>query len=227
MRYWDLTAEERAALTQEQIEAMCRVELMEAGVLSPDPPDLVDEAAVAVETTTYFAPKQSGTYGDNFGIAFETAEQAAQFCALKPLKIHREWRVGSEHQYAKPLTNDLEVSPVELMTEADYNRKSADLQRAHEAKEANSKARREYEKAMEAVSKATEGVWSDWHDCRAVVRELNKIRADFKEYAEMCGGDETKARFFLGKAYCADRITEAIGAPEPMADEPAPEEATA
>jgi len=229
MRYWDLTTEERAALTEEDLRSMCRVEMMERGVVNPKPPTLVDEAAIATETTTYYAPKQGGAYGDMFGIAFETPEQAAAFVALKPMKLHSEWRVGSDHKYAKPLTNDLEIAPVELMTEADYNRQSADLQRVHEAKEANGKARREYEMAMDAVNKATEGIWSDWHNCCAVVRELEKIRADFKEYTQMCKGDAQMARVFLLKAYSADRVDEAIGPDSEPEDvtEPASEEAAA
>jgi hypothetical protein len=220
MRYWDLETNERAALTTEQVKACCLVELMEAGVLQPEPPDLVDEETVEVERETFFAPKEPGTYGDSFGICFPTADEAAQFVALKPMKVESNWRVGSDHKYAKPLA-ELEIAALRLMTEADYVRLSSDLQRVESAKTANKKARDEFNKATAAVSKATEGLWDDWHECRAHVAAIAKVRADFAEYTKLCEGNETSARVFLLKIHERALIDEALG--EAFTDEPEPE----
>lgn len=206
-RYWDLNDEEKAALSQEDIEALCKVELMENGVLRPGPPVLEDETPIEIDTRTYYRPKVSDyAY---LGVAFETADQAAAFVNLKPVKVEENYRAG-DRKYAAP-SSEMVIEPIELMSEADFNRLRVDIERVQEAKTKNATARREYDAAIAKTREATEGVWEDWHRCRNRVRDLEKIRADFTEYVELCAGNEGTAFKFLLKAHGRGDIEDALG----------------
>lgn len=210
-RYWDLTREEKAQLGEDDVKALCRVEIMEKGVVDPKPPELLSEEAPTPKTKTVFDVLRKSDYsyqdGESLGFVFETIEQAQTVVDFEPLRVFNDY--STKTRYVKPC-HELRVQPREIAEEADVERLRVDLEKAAANKAANEKAKDEYQKQVKAVRDATSGIWEDWHEARGRELELKKIRDTYREYRELCGGDEALARTFLLKAYPREDCAEAL-----------------
>ncbi len=206
-RYWDQTEEERAALTTEEVEDLLKVELMERGVLRPKPPVMEPVEEVNVTKATVFVVKHKA-YGQSLGIAFETADAAHAFLALCPLYIESDYSTKTSY------TNSLEAPSVaseQIAREGDVQELREQLKEVAARKDRNEKRQRDYEKAIETVSKETALVWADWYACKERAAHLQRVRETLDEYTRMTGGNAEIARSFLAKVFEADDIAAALG----------------
>ncbi len=207
--FWTLSPEERATLNQEQVEDYIKVELMREGVIRPKEPELQDETPPTVPTTTFFRASLERYTKSSF--AFRTAEDAATFAALKPVKVDYNYNCGDKVHYGKNIDDELTIEPVELSTEADYMKFTAEMSRAKATKQANDAKRTEHREAMDATTKVVDGVWEAWHEAHEEVRSREALKAKWEEYLGMCKGDESIAFPFLKKAYSDEKIKAALG----------------
>ncbi|MFH1602774.1 MAG: hypothetical protein ABIH03_02585, partial [Pseudomonadota bacterium] len=210
-RYWDLSNQNRADLTREQVDAMLAVELMEKGVAKPVKPELCDVAEITLDKVKYFGVKYAGKYSglDDTKLVFRTIEQAQALINAKPLRSDYDYNIGDRYRYAIPL-DGMVIETVELSTEANVEGLRPKLTKQSADKKANSKALETYKAACLAMQDATQGVWEDWHACLEEKARAEKIFDTLDEYAEICDGDREKAATFLHKAFSANEIAEAF-----------------
>lgn len=212
--FYDLSEDQRAVLTQDQFDTACRTFCMEEGVLKPTPPVLLDESMPEVPTVTRFVIKHQGDYtSDRLSVAFSTAEDAAAFLKLRPSVWSNNWETKIDHE--KPLTN-ASIEPIKLATEQTALEVMETAKRSHKNKEANAKARQEYEKDLRAYESATDTLRADWAAAKDRAHRLLRIRERFAEYVDLAG-DESVARKFLEKVYPAPDICAALAIPMEVA----------
>lgn len=200
--YWNLDDEEKAELTSDQVEAFCKVECMEQGIIIPDPPELMDEEMPVVPTKEMFEIAKPSRYSyrsepEKTGILFETAEKAQAFIKLRP--TFKEQDYDADVHYVKQQV-ELFIISSEIVEEQEVEKHRIVLSQVKGAKDKNATAKQEFAKAITDSKKATKGIWENWHLCRDEKEAKEKVRATFDKYAEMCDGDEEIARKFLVKA---------------------------
>ena len=208
-RYWDLSPQQRAALTSEQVEALLDVELMEKGVAKVDPPLLVEEPEVTLTTSEYFEVQFEGEYARNYStnFVFATAEQANQFIDAGPIERKTDYDTNRQ-VYAKPCRG-LVIAPVHLPSEQEVLSMAAKFLKLTEAKEANKKARDAYAEVGKAVTQAVSSVWEDWYAQCSEARAAHEVQKTREEYCKLCEGKSELAETFLVKAYDQVRVDEA------------------
>lgn len=206
-RYWDYTQKERSELTAEQVEALMTVELMEKGVIKIERPILAEVVTPELPTTTFYEVQHKGDYSNTpTGYVFATLEQAQAFVEAKPIEIANHYPAYAK--YAKPC-HGFAICPVQMPDEQAYLENKLALEKAKAAKDANDKALKEYNDKAEAMNKATNGVWTDWRECRQFALDNKRIIDTLSEYINICDGDRAKAFVFLGKAFDSEQITAA------------------
>jgi len=211
-KYWDLTNEERGKLSEDEVRATCKVELMEQGVINPTPPTLLDETAPSPSTRMVYDVFRKGDYsyereGVSCDVVFESEEQARAFMDLEPMRLYDDHGTGT--RYAKACI-DLRVVTRDIAEESDVVKLRAVLEEAKQAKVTNDKAKVEYEKALTVAREAVEGIWEDWHACRERLTYLKRVRETYREYLDLTEGDEATAKRFLLKTYSDEDCQEAL-----------------
>lgn len=199
--YWDHTEQERAAMQPEDVTRQLDAELMIEGVLKPTPPPKArDVKDIEIPTTTRFVAK----WNHSDGIAFETQAQAEAFAALKPLRFEREWE--ADRYFTKPMT--IEVTAEKLPGEDDIKAFKAQLVAVKAERQANEKAKIDFDEAMKKVDRVTRGVWDDWREQASKLSNMKKVQKTFNEYLAMTSGDRGLAVAFLLKVFTVDVIRE-------------------
>lgn len=201
--YWDLTNRERSELTREDLDRFITYELMKAGVLRVQEPEL--EPVPVVEPVT--RPYHVVTF-DRYGpaVVFETSEQALAFVALKPRCKDRDWTTDSSFVASGEPTVTIES----LMDEAEKTRLARALTERKKIEESNAKKRENYSAAQKAEREALGDLLTDWEDQKANAARAKRIGDTFEEYATLCKGDREVALTFLRKAFAEDEIEEAF-----------------
>lgn len=204
--YWDLSEKERAALTRDDLNRFIDAELMLKGVLKVGDLALEPEPEMPQPKRAYFRVVVGGNTTD---IAFETAEQAAAFRALKPLYLRTEY-VGSYSNRLSVIDEDRDPSIAEILafTVNEFAQVRATATAAATVKDANTKKKTEHEKAAKVQADALSGMTTDWYECRDKHSSLERIVATFRDYVKTAG-DPTLAARFLGKVFSRDEIAEA------------------
>lgn len=204
--YWDLSDKERAALSSDDVQRYGDVELMAKGVLKLPELVVVDEPAEPeLAKTRYYRVEQFPT------VLFPTLEAAEAFRELAPRDLDSKYlnrNYSTSVQYAR-LREKLTVDTVEAAAEDDVRQHTAGLEKAAAAREANRKARQDYDEALRAQNNALEGLWEDWHRCRALAVEMERVRDTFQRYIAMTNGDKAMAARFLAKAFPESKLDEA------------------
>lgn len=208
--YWDYSERERSELTNEQVESLLTVELMEKGVVRVDHPVLEPVDDVELSKEKYFSVLADAQWRDEaFDCLFDTIEQAEAFIALKPRKKNHDYSLGAKYDTCQVATG-LKIAPVQLCRPEDVANVAIRLKNAASVKKANETALSEYNEKIKKVNEATQGVWDDFRRCRNLSRDHKKILDTFAEYVATCDGDETTAMKFLLKAYDSIAIRDAF-----------------
>jgi len=219
--YWDLTEQERAAMTREQVSAFLDVELMQKGVAKVHAPTLHDIPELELPTTEYFGVEFKGDYSmpRDSGFVFTTLEQAQAFINAQPLKKDVDYPADGRN-FAKPCCEG-KITPTQLPSEQAVLNTKAQLEEVRTLKEANQKANDTYSEARKAINEATSGVWENWDRCREKMAEAEAVRDTWQEYVKLCDGNTEIARTFLDKLYDPHRIEEAVAwlGPDSLATE--------
>lgn len=217
--YWDLSDQERAVLTSEDVQRYLDAELMLKGVLKVKPLMLDQVPSVPEPSTRAFVVRFGGRYGrTDAGVAFATLEAAKAFIALKPMSLGNDYLESTSVGYTVEVS-DPEIAELPIFTEEAKNIVKAELKKAAAIKASNDRRREEHEKAVREQEKALEGLWEDWARCREEDAKLRAVADTFQDY-KRTAGDDSVAAAFLAKVYPATLITEAaerFGFPVPIA----------
>lgn len=208
--YWDLEENERAALTEAEVEAFTAAELMTKGVLRVAVPTYDEEPVEATPEPTMYYRLQDRNDRSATDIAFATAEQAEAFRALSPVLISRkylggDYRDGIDH--ASPIS-DWEIDTCHAVPAAAFAAAQSAIERLTAVRSSNRTRREEYDRGLKTQNEALEGLWADWLRCRALASRMQKIVDTFREYEEIAGDSETAGRF-LQKVFGDEDIQEA------------------
>lgn len=208
--YWDYTPQERAELTEDQVNSLLDVELMTKGVKKPVPPVLVEIPKSPLgEKVKKFSVHYHGRYGSERADAvFNTLEQAQAFIDLCPSFQTFDYEVGSEMNYLKPMTES-KIAAEEFYSIEQINAFRSELKNRKAKTEANEKAQADFIAACKKSEEITKGVWTDWHEWLNHKRELQQIVNTYAEYTALSGGDVNVALNFLTKTYTSEKVDEA------------------
>lgn len=208
--YWNLTEKQRAELTSEQVEGFLDAELMEQGVLKV-PPLVLDPEIESPELAkrTFYRVRFRGQ--PDIELAFASAEAAATFAALKPLKTAREYLAGAwshsvEHAFE---LIEPDVVTCQLASSDDMRSVKGALDRAAKVRIENENKRDEHTKATREQTKVMDVLWSDWHRCRGLDRDHRRVVETFEDYKRIAGGNTTVAARFLLKPFTREQIAAA------------------
>lgn len=203
-RYFDYSEKERSELTAETVESLMARELMEAGVVAPEKPVLEEVPTFEAQKTRVYRIKDG--YSFMHGFAFKTLADAEAFTKLSVVGI--ETNYGSDVTYFKNFDR-MAIEADEIVDQADYIRIKEVAEEAKSAKAANEKATAAYNNECRASTEITNGVWSDWRECREKAARMARIQKTHEEYMQLCDGQQEVAGRFLAKAYTVDVLREA------------------
>lgn len=203
--YWDLSEEERARLTDAQVEAFVDHELMRAGVLRPAPLVLVEEPTLPEPDLTVYVTK-SAYYAHD--LVFASADDAMAHARKSIGYLDNVYIAGSSVQSLRDqdtaLAEELRIYSRQRLAEC-----REQLEKGNVARTENEKRKRAYEAELDAARKATEGMWEDWHRCTALARETQRILETFEKYKKLAKDDDA-AVVFLREAFGAEEVERAL-----------------
>ena len=206
-RYWDYTEKERAEMTMEHVEALLSAELMAAGVVRVECPEMLPTEMPVIPGKTYYAVKSG--YSTVRGIGFRNADEAAEAVKLM-VPLDSDYIGGSDFCRESDRSDKISIEPIIVHLRSDIANYRSAVEKAAANKTANEAATNKYIEESKAVEGVLSGVWEDYRNCQRKLAELNKVIATFDEYVGICDGDDQKALVFLAKAFPSPRITEAM-----------------
>ena len=206
-RYWDYTEKERAEMTMEQVEGLLSAELMAAGVVRVECPEMLPTEMPAIPGTTYYAIKSG--YSTVRGIGFRDADSAAAAVKLM-VPLDSDYIGGQDFCREAERQDKISIEPITVHQRSDIANYRSSVEKAAANKTANDAATKKYIEDSKAVEAVLSGVWEDYRTCQRKMAELNKVVRTFDEYVGICDGDENKALVFLAKAFPSPSIKEAM-----------------
>lgn len=192
--YWDYEEEERAKLSDTEVETLLKYELMEKGVLNPPPLELEPEEPSTIRRNPYYKVvlKFKSWSTDEIPVLFNNPIDARAF-------LEMDWVFEDyEHcQHCARVRTEQEIKSVELPWYQSVVEQQAAIQKAQSAKSRNERRTREHEEALRAVANATDAIWSDWHRCMNIAALHDGIRDVYHDYFEMVEDSDVALKFLL------------------------------
>ena len=193
-RYWDLTIQERANLTEEEVDRYCKIELMVRGIkrpIIPKEPKVIDPK---LPLSTFYRVGN---------IIFEKKEDAYACLNLNPATQDCLFGTGII-EFAKPITDDVRVTELHRMEDVEHNR----ITLISNAKRMNEFRlnKHNYDHKIREIDGQIKHVRDDYQFCRAAQENLNNVLITYSEYLTLTDGDRKLAVDYLGKVYSTDEI---------------------
>jgi len=196
--YWDFTEKERSLLTQEQVENLFEIELMQKGVKKPVPPVLRIVEDIVLSQDRFYKVGH---------VLFKKHEEAAQFLTLNPAIEDYEWNVSPDHKFPEPISDSILEVPLYRKSEVDALR--VVLAKRKEAKKYNDETTQEYRKSCDTITKTVGAIWGDWNVCRMKLDTHKKILNTWKDYMRITYNNNDMAWVFLKKIFNENDIAKA------------------
>ena len=178
-------------MTEEQMSPLLDIELMEKGILKPQPPQLKTIKSIELQSKIYY---------EIGGLIFDNMEDAQKVANLNPLQSDYDYN-GAGYNYKYPKNVSKDISNIKLYDRQEVVNLQSILKQNKEAEEYNSKATDEYNNAIKNSREATEGIWKDWQGCKNKAHAYQTIINTREEYLRMTGGNPTVTKNFLLKAF--------------------------
>ena len=198
--YWDFSEKERSEMTEQQVQDLMDLHLMEKGVLKVLAPKLIPlDPDPDLKKLVQFEVE---------GILFDTAEKAQAFLDLGPKKESYDYSAGYDYKYPKPMEGRIEkVSCVDHQSLMDH---ALVLKKNNVSKKSNENLLEKYHEAQKKVEDCTCEVWSDYREQQEKNRRYAKTIETWNEYLKLTGGDEELAKTFLLKAIEKEEVEQAF-----------------
>lgn len=198
--YWDFSEKERSEMTEEQVQDLMDLHLMEKGVLKVLAPKLVAlEPEPELKKVTLFEVE---------GILFDTAEKAQAFLDLNPKKESYDYSVGYDFKYPNPIDQGIKKTIcVDHQSLLDH---AVVLKKNNASKKSNDNLLERYREANKKVEACTGEVWEDYREQQEKARRYSKTMETWNEYLKLTEGNEELAKTFLLKAIEKDEVEQAF-----------------
>jgi len=201
--YWDLSEAERAALNEQEVERYIDAELMTKGVLRAKMVQPVDEPSLPEPDQVLYVI--GADYHSTF-LGFLTAEAATQ-ALRQSVRLDHEYVNGQSIPVACPL-GDGHIKEVRVHSVDTIRGARGTVEKATAAKAENERRRETYRRQLDAERDALQGLWEDWHRCRAKAAHVRRIVDVFDDYKRIAGRDDVAGQFLL-KVFDRDEVIEA------------------
>lgn len=195
---------EKANLTEEEVEGLLKYELMEQGIVTPQPPTPLPEDEPELEEKTYYRPSLKSYSG--LDCVFATAAEAEKFMALNPLILDSGY---PSYRNNVEVPTEPKVEIVKAISKSDYESAKGQIEGAAENKRKNKEAQEAYEEKLSAASASTNHIWTEWAEARSKKQVSQQMVDVYAQYLIDCDGNEEIALRFLGKAYSQNEIKDA------------------
>jgi hypothetical protein len=204
--YWDYSEKERANLTREQAERLCKFELMGEGVVvslhpgEPPAKPVINEPKMTVHGVIF----KSTSY-HTLDVWFRSKEEAVAFAAMNPVRVDSDYRLGEKYEYVDTYESQsfVEKEVFNVVNSDAFN--AATKQYAAE-KEAYDKQLKEWKSDNDAANRCCESLWNDYSEQRCKLEAAKGVLSRWNDYVESCDGDREIAARFLRKAYTESQI---------------------
>jgi len=217
--YWDMTEKERAALTDERVEFMERLELMGEGVLAAEPwtPEI---EPVVPEPDEEVYDVSAGKYSAVLA-TFASLDAARAFVDLCPVPVETAYHGGTTIAHVGE-REAKEISVRRIYSRAQWlaHRQAIEAGVAIRKRNAETEAAREKDAA--GAANALGALRNDLAECREKGRRYQRIADVYAQYVATAEGDEEIAWRFLCKAFPHDEIQEAAAWTGAFVDASAP-----
>lgn len=194
----ELTRDELANLTEEQIKKYMLLAKAEAGVKiieQPTPPPGVS----VVASDVYFETSQFGIKSRDRALIQEIADFInARVDRL--VKTDYDWRRGYEYTSLEPFGTVLGVDPKRAFTPSELSLVDEQLASLKGRKDAYEKRKKEYEAERAKSDEIQNEIWSKVNEATAEWHRVSEMKRRFQEYLELAEGDREKAIRFFEKA---------------------------
>ncbi len=187
---YDLTDDEIATLTDEQVNLFVDIECAKAGapLLPPEPQELSKPEA-----------KEDKTFYGVAGVYFEKPEEAAELLAV--IDRHRtfEYDYKSFGKVAKPgrTYGANEITSVKMFSVGYYDEHRKSLEQYEAEKRKFDSEKKRHEQAVNERRETTAAVWELVSIARELKAEREQIARSFQRYLELAKGDKEIAFNFL------------------------------
>ena len=190
-RFNEMTKEELAGKTSEEVANLVELELAFAGIA------IVPEPVYEAEEPVDIEPIQEA-YSVR-GIIFENKEDAMTFEGMSVLREEYNYNttgsnykwLESEHDY------DRGLKTVRYFTKTQINSVYAKLSENKMVRERNSRIKKVYDEFVEKSTSVHDSVWEAYDDAKDFVRRVEGAKALYAKHLSLAGGDESVAeRFF-------------------------------
>lgn len=206
----ELTDEEKATLTNDQINDYIRYRMAESGTHAVENPGQCTIVKPKMRMQTWYKIR-------NTSILFKSMKAVEKFLELDPAKDVYDWDIGTELRYPSKIDHEIEM--IELHDENELKERGQELIEYNKLYNEWYNKRRKYDDYLGIKNNATRNVWNAIHAAREKVAAINAIRNAYKEYVELADGNEEMALKFLYKTYNKETVNSALGIKEDDNDE--------
>jgi len=200
MSFKDLSVEQIAALTKEEIEEYIRVEMMENGVKAVEKPAPFLLLPPKVKTHKLYKV---------YGLYFETPGQVDKLFQLRPKKTEYSWDLGTNLKFLSDVEKEYEQ--VEIFDKEDFIAKGDEMVAWRKQKDVWDNLNGAHEVYLQRRNKIASEFWTKWDEAKKKVEGKHTIQKAFEEYKTLAKGDEGIALGFLFKTFGEEEAREAIG----------------
>tara|TARA_R110002167_G_C12707228_1_gene655127 strand:- start:26332 stop:27024 length:693 start_codon:yes stop_codon:yes gene_type:complete len=211
----DLTVDQKAALTQEQVDQYIRVYAMEQGVplTTNELEDFTEETPIVLPTETFYAVTHEEPSGHSMGIVFRNHADAAAFLKLDFLFVQSKYLAGY-HRTQEYVTPGSQANIVDknLPSDIEVTRQMGELERQAQIQKGNQELSNQRKNRDREIERLSEYIWGFVREARARVYKLDDIRSCWAEYQDLAKDFPSAVKFML-KAYDdTTLVAEALGA---------------
>lgn len=193
-RYHDLSREELANLSEEQINHYIEVEIAHKGVEPVSEPQVptIEDVGIVKNITLY-------RVGGSYGLLFLN-EDDAKAAALMPQMEHKySYEIGTEWKWAVPCS--AEISEEKFYDQADVMRVSKALQANKAKQEPFETAQRKWDKYLKETGETRALVWEAVAEAREFLADIELGVESYKKFLSLAEGNVAIAGKFFRDAY--------------------------
>jgi len=198
--------DEIAALTEEQLDMLIKVECMEQGV--PLEPSVPDQTFFELpKTNSAYQVKGTEFWLEDRGDAARLAKLLSEMASKLRVKKY-DWRTGYDVEWLENYETEIRIDEHLFYDKMQVQDKEQFLVKRKALKEEYEKDKKKYDESRDKVRKVSDSIYSVFYSARKDQDKKNRLKKTFDEYVQMSGGDRQKARMFFDKAYAKDIDTD-------------------